>query len=195
VRFVRLDVTDQAGVDAAMKEIEDSHDRLDVLVNNAGVAVEWGIDPVRVGADELRRAFEVNVFGVVTVTRAAVPLLRRGSRIVNVSSPLGSLTLMSDPESLVSTRHLLAYNSSKAALNALTVLYANVLRQKGVLVNAVNPGLVGTDLNGFEPGRDGVRTPERGAELPVRVALLGSDGPTGWFFGDDDHATDGIVPW
>lgn len=195
VRFVRLDVTDQAGVDAAVKDIEDAYGGLGVLVNNAGVVVEWGIDPLRVGAEELRRAYEVNVFGVVTVTRAVVPLLREGSRIVNVSSPLGSLTLMTDPESGVSTRNLLAYNSSKAALNALTVLYANLLRPRGILVNAVNPGLVGTDLNGFEPGRDGVRTPSRGAELPVRIALLAPDGPTGRFFGDDDNAADGIVPW
>lgn len=195
VRFVRLDVTDEATVEAAVKRIEHDHDRLDVLVNNAGVAVEWGIEPERVGADELRRAYEVNVFGVATVTRAAIPLLRAGSRVVMMSSPLGSLALMSDPASPVSTRHLLAYNSSKAALNALTVLYANVLRPKGILVNAANPGLVGTDLNNLEPGRDGVRTTERGAAVPVRLALLAPDGPTGGFFGDDDHAPDGIVPW
>jgi NAD(P)-dependent dehydrogenase (short-subunit alcohol dehydrogenase family) len=195
VRFVRLDVTDEATVEAAVKRIEHDRGRLDVLVNNAGVAVEWGIDPERVGADELRRAYEVNVFGVATVTRAAIPLLRAGARVVMLSSPLGSLTLMSDPASPVSTRHLLAYNSSKAALNALTVLYANVLRPKGILVNAANPGLVGTDLNNFEPGRDGVRTTERGAAVPVQLALLTPDGPTGGFFGDDDHAPDGVVPW
>lgn len=195
VRFVRLDVTDGSTVEAAVKRVEHDYGRLDVLVNNAGVAVEWGIEPELVGADELRRAYEVNVFGVVTVTRAAIPLLRTGSRVVMLSSPLGSLALMSDPTSVVSTRHLLAYNSSKAALNALTVLYANVLRPKGILVNAANPGLVGTDLNGFEPGRNGVRTPERGATIPVGLALLPPDGPTGSFHGDDDHSPDGVVPW
>ncbi|MPZ85205.1 MAG: SDR family NAD(P)-dependent oxidoreductase [Actinophytocola sp.] len=195
VRFVHLDVTDEDSVAAAAKRVEQAHGRLDVLVNNAGVAVEWGVAPERIGADVLRRAYAVNVFGVASVTRSAIPLLREGSRVVNMSSPLGSLTLMSDPASPVSTRHLLAYSSSKAALNALTVLYANVLRPKGVLVNAANPGLVGTDLNGLDAERDGVRTVERGAEVPVRLALLAADGPTGGFFGDDDHATAGVVPW
>jgi len=197
VRFVRLDVTDARTVEVVAKRIEQDFGRLDVLVNNAGVAVEWGIDPERVGADELRRAYEVNVFGVVTVTRAMIPLLRRASsaRVVNMSSPLGSLTLMSDPASAVSRQRLLAYNSSKAALNALTVMYANVLRPVGILVNAANPGLVGTDLNGFDPTSDGVRTVEQGAEVPVRLALLGANGPTGGFFGDDESAVNGTIPW
>ncbi|TWF77598.1 short subunit dehydrogenase [Pseudonocardia hierapolitana] len=168
---------------------------------NAGVATEWGVDPADVHAELLRRAYEVNVFGVVTVTRAAIPLLRRSAaaRVVNTASPLGSLTLMTDPASPVSQSSLLAYNSSKAALNALTVMYANVLRPDGILVNAANPGLVATDLNGFTAGAttDGltVRTPERGAEVPVRLALLGPDGPTGRFFGDDEFAVAGTVPW
>jgi NAD(P)-dependent dehydrogenase (short-subunit alcohol dehydrogenase family) len=135
------------------------------------------------------------------MTRAAIPLLRRSAagRVVNLSSPLGSLTLMTDPASPVSQVGLLAYNSSKAALNALTVMYANALQPDGITVNAANPGLVATDLNGFSAGAavDGaaVRTPERGAEVPVRLALLGPDGPTGRFIGDDEHTTDGIVPW
>jgi NAD(P)-dependent dehydrogenase (short-subunit alcohol dehydrogenase family) len=197
VRFVLLDVTDARTVEAAVERIEQDFGRLDVLVNNAGVVVEWGIDPTLVGADELRRAYEVNVFGVVTATRAAIPLLRRtpSARVVNMSSPLGSLTLMSDQSSVVSQRHLLAYNSSKAALNALTVLYANLLRPDGIRVNAANPGLVGTDLNGLDPGRDGVRTVEQGAQVPVRLALLGPTGPTGGFFGDDTFAVEGSIPW
>ncbi|MGY2092819.1 SDR family NAD(P)-dependent oxidoreductase [Nocardia gipuzkoensis] len=195
VRLVRLDVTDEATVEAAVKRIEHDFGRLDVLVNNAGVAVEWGIDPERVGAHELRRTYDVNVFGVVTVMRAAIPLLRPGSRVVSLSSPLGSLSLMSEPTSPVSTHNLLAYNSSKAALNALTVLYSNILRPKGILVNAASPGLVGTDLNGLEPGRNGVRTTEQGARVPVQLALLPPDGTTGGFFGDDEYAPGGIVPW
>ncbi|OLF14643.1 SDR family oxidoreductase [Actinophytocola xanthii] len=195
VRFVQLDVTDQSSVDRAMRTVADECGRLDVLVNNAGVAVEWGVDPLALGPDELRRTFEVNVFGVAAVTRAAVPLMPPGGRIVMMSSPLGSLTLLTDPTSLVSSQHLLAYSASKAALNALTVLYANVLRPKGILVNAANPGLVGTDLNNFPPGRDGVRTVEQGAEVPVRLALLPADGPNAHFAGDDAHAVAGTVPW
>ena len=190
-RFVRLDVTDPASVDAAMEAVGD----LDVLVNNAGVAVEWGVEPEEIGADEVRRTYEVNVFGVVTVTRAAIPRLRPGARVVNMSSPLGSLALMSDPDSPEHFHRLLAYNSSKAALNALTIMYANLLRPKGILVNAVSPGLVGTDLNGYRPGANGVRTVEEGAQVPVRAALFGPDGPTGRFLADDGPAVDGRIPW
>lgn len=188
VRVVRLDVTDEEQVSDAVGGIE----RLDVLVNNAGVAVEWGTPVAEVSADQLRRTYEVNVFGVVTVTRACAPLLRRSpdGRIVNVSSPLGSLTMLSDFDSVVANQKLLAYNSSKAALNAVTLMYAKELAP--VRVNAVNPGLVATDLNGFAPS-DGVRTVERGAELPVRLAL--GDGTTGRFLGDDDFTVDGVVPW
>lgn len=197
VRFVQLDVTDQDQIDAAAKRIESEAGHLDVLVNNAGVAVEWGVAVPDVSAALMRQAYDVNVFGVVAVTRAFVPLLRRSAagRVVNMSSPLGSLQLMTDPTSPVSARGLLAYNSSKAALNAITVLYANALRGDGMRVNAANPGLVGTDLNGLSPATDGVRTVQQGAEVPVRLALQNGDGPTGMFFGNDDFAVDGIVPW
>jgi NAD(P)-dependent dehydrogenase (short-subunit alcohol dehydrogenase family) len=202
VRVVPLDVTRQESVDAAANRIREEMGRLDALVNNAGIATERGIDPADVGVDLLRRAYEVNVFGVVTMTRAAIPLLRRSTagRVVNLSSPLGSLTLLADQASPVSRRNLLAYNSSKAALNALTLMYANVLRHDGIMVNAANPGLVASDLNGFSAGAttdDGVtvRTPERGAEVPVRLALLGPGGPTGRFLGDDEFVLDGTVPW
>jgi NAD(P)-dependent dehydrogenase (short-subunit alcohol dehydrogenase family) len=195
VRVARLDVTDEGCVDAALERVEHEHGGLDVLVNNAGVAVEWGVEPERVGAAELRRTFEVNVFGAVTVIRAAIPLLRAGSRVVNLSSPLGSLTLLCDPDSPIAQRMLLAYSSSKSALNSLTVMYANLLRPRGILVNAANPGLVGTDLNGFDPERDGVLTPEQGAAVPVRLALLDKEGPTGGFFGDGADATIDAVPW
>jgi NAD(P)-dependent dehydrogenase (short-subunit alcohol dehydrogenase family) len=201
VRFVQLDVTDEASVEAVAERIRQEAGRLDVLVNNAGIATEWEVEPADVGADLLRRAYEVNVFGVVTVTRAAIPLLRGSAagRVVNLSSPLGSLRLMSDPASPVSEVGLLAYSSSKAALNALTVRYANALRADGISVNAANPGLVATDLNGYsaDGSADGVtvRTPERGAEVPVRLALLGADAPSGRFFGDDEHTVAGTVPW
>ena len=197
VHFVQLDVTDQGQVDAAAKRIEREAGHLDVLVNNAGVAVEWGVAVPNVTAALMRQAYDVNVFGVVAVTSACVPLLRRSAagRVINMSSPLGSLQLMTDPTSPVAARGLLAYNSSKAALNAITVLYANALRADGTRVNVANPGLVGTDLNGLSPTADGVRTVEQGAEVPVRLALQNGDGPTGKFLGDDDFAVDGIVPW
>ncbi|MGH2761613.1 MAG: SDR family NAD(P)-dependent oxidoreductase [Thermoleophilaceae bacterium] len=197
VRFLRLDVTDQAQVDATVQRIEGEVGRLDVLVNNAGIVVEWQIPLGEVTAEHLRRVYDVNVFGVVAVTQACIRLLRRSTaaRVVNLSSPLGSLSLITDEDSPISARGLLAYSSSKTALNAITVLYANALRADGILVNAANPGLVATDLNARSPFSRGTRTPEQGAEVPVKLALLGAGGPTGAFLGRDDGSIDEAVPW
>ncbi|MFL6123660.1 SDR family NAD(P)-dependent oxidoreductase [Actinophytocola sp.] len=186
-RFVQLDVTDEEQVASAVAGIES----LDVLVNNAAVAVEWGTPAPEVTAAQMRAAYEVNVFGVVAVTRACVPLLRRSpaGRIVNMASQLGSLSVLGSA-GRVPDRQLLAYSSSKAALNALTLLYARALAP--VRVNSVHPGLIATDLNGFAPG-DGVGTVEDGADLPVRV-ILGESG-TGQFYGEGRYARDGRVPW
>lgn len=196
VRFVLLDVTDPAQIDAAVARIDRDCGKLDALVNNAGIVSEWGAAVDDIGVDRVRQAFEVNVLGPVAVTRAFLPLLHRApvGRVVNLSSPLGSLALLSDPGNPISTRGLLAYSSSKAALNAVTVLYANALRGTGIVVNAANPGLVASDLNVDSPFHRGTRTPEQGAEVPVRLALLDSDGPTGQFLGDGDSVSP-VVPW
>ncbi|UNO43010.1 SDR family oxidoreductase [Streptomyces sp. MST-110588] len=197
VRFLQLDVTDQSQVDAAVRRIAQECDRLDVLVNNAGIVVEWGVAVPEVTADHMRAAFEVNVFGTVAVTQACIPLLRRSpaGRVVNMSSPLGSLTLLSDRDHPVSTRGLLPYSSSKAALNAITLVYANALREAGIRVNAANPGLVATDLNSDSPFSRGTQTPEEGAEVPVRLALMDKDGPTGAFRGSMEGSVEESIPW
>ena len=123
---------------------------------------------------QIRETYAVNLFGVIEVTHAFVPLLRRSapSRIVNMSTPLGSLSLLSDPEKGFAQRAMLAYSTSKTALNSATVVYANALRGDGVLVNAAWPGFVATDLN----CNRGARSVEEGAELPVQLPF--SD-PTG----------------
>lgn len=184
-RVVRLDVTDAACVAEAVRTIEIEVGRLDVLVNNAGVMLEWGVE---VTAALMRDTFEVNVFGVVTVTSACLPLLRRSSnpRIVNMSSGLGSLSMLSDP----ATRGFPAYSASKAALNALTLIYANALRADGIKVNAVSPGMVPTDQNAAAPFPRGNRTTADGAEIPVSLVTIPADGPTGVF-----HGPDGVIPW
>ena len=173
-RFVHLDVTDQTSVDAAADTITRDAGGLDILVNNAGTLVSPIRVPSETSVDELRRTYETNVFGVVAVTNAMLPLLRRSSaaRIVNLTSDLGSLTLASAEEKFP---QLLAYNSSKTALNAVTVTYANELRSERILVNAVSPGSVATDQNGHA----GVLTTEQGAKLPIRMATLPAGGPTG----------------
>jgi len=183
IRVVRLDVTDPATVAAAVETIG----RLDVLVNNAGVMVEWGVETTDMTAEVLRETYEVNVFGVVTVTSACLSLLRRSDnpRIVNVSSGLGSLTVLTDRPGF------LAYSSSKAALNAMTLVYANALRAEGIKVNAVSPGLVPTDQNAAAPFPRGDRTTADGAVVPVALATIPADGPTGVFLGPNRD----VIPW
>jgi NAD(P)-dependent dehydrogenase (short-subunit alcohol dehydrogenase family) len=188
VRFLHLDVTDADSVKRAAAWIEETFGRLDVLVNNAGISVENRAPVTEVTADQMRRTYETNVFGVVTVTNTLLPLLRRaqGARIVNVSSMLGSLSMAADPQGAWPGPFLLAYNSSKTALNALTVTWASALRAEGIMVNSADPGYVATDLN----HHSGNSTVEQGAEIIVALATLAGDGPTGTF-----RAAAGTRPW
>jgi NAD(P)-dependent dehydrogenase (short-subunit alcohol dehydrogenase family) len=173
-RFVQLDVTDPDSV----RRVAEGLDRLDVLVNNAGITGG------SFGSEKIREVFETNVFGVITVTDAVLPLLRRSprGRIVNVSSSVGTLTGMLDSPLPVS----FAYVPSKTALNAVTVQYAKALRDTPIKVNAVCPGYCATDLT----NHSGFRTPAQGARIAVAMATLGDDGPTGGFYDDD-----GVVAW
>jgi NAD(P)-dependent dehydrogenase (short-subunit alcohol dehydrogenase family) len=193
VRFLQLDVTDEASVEAAARRIEEEHERLDVLVNNAGISVRPYIPPSQTPLEHVRRTYETNVFGVVAVTHAMLPLLRRSpaARIVNLTSNLGSLADMADPEERRSLPGLLAYNSSKSAVNAITLLYANELRGTGILVNAANPGYCSTDLNEHE----GILSAEQGATVPVHLATLRDDGPTGAFVSENGTPAGEPHPW
>jgi NAD(P)-dependent dehydrogenase (short-subunit alcohol dehydrogenase family) len=193
-RFVRLDVTDARTVEAAAALVDAEFGRLDILINNAAITTTDAADrgrscpPSRTSPDLVRSAFETNVFGVVAVTNAMLPLLRRSpaGRIVNVSSGLGSLAMHSDPSSIVHDVNLLPYNASKTALNAVTVAYAKELAGTTITVNAATPGYCATDLNDHA----GDRTPAEGASVIAGVAVLGGDGPTGAFL-----AEDGRLPW
>jgi NAD(P)-dependent dehydrogenase (short-subunit alcohol dehydrogenase family) len=184
---VPLDVTDDASVAAAAVLVEERAGRLDVLVNNAGVTGGMPQEPTTVDLAAVRTAVETNVIGVLRVTNAMLPLLRRSAspRIVNMSSGVGSLTRQSDPDGETGPISA-AYAPSKTMLNAVTVQYAKALRDTTILINAGCPGFTSTDLNGFR----GVRTPERGAAIAIRLATLPDDGPTGGFFEDA-----GVVPW
>ncbi|GGS71725.1 SDR family oxidoreductase [Nonomuraea spiralis] len=181
--YVRIDVTDEESVAAAAKWIETEHGSLDILVNNAGVAgsMTAGV-PSAATARQFRDVYETNVFGVVTVTNAMLPLLRRSpaGRIVNLSSELGSISLALTQDSPFWELNFAAYNSSKTALNMITVCYAKELMDTPVKVNAANPGYCATDLN----GHTGFRTAEQGAAVAVRLATLDADGPTGAYLED-----------
>jgi NAD(P)-dependent dehydrogenase (short-subunit alcohol dehydrogenase family) len=185
--------------DAGLDAVEDSVYRaaamlseqigaLDVLINNAGIAVDMTKAPSEVRMQDMKAVYEVNLFGPVRVTQAFLPLLKNAAhaRIVMMSSGVGSLTLITDPTSIYSTVNLLDYTSSKVALNAITVSFAKELEPLGIKVNAVEPGHVRTDLN----GNSGVLTPEEGAQIVIKMSLLGPDGPTGGFFGRH-----GRQPW
>ncbi len=188
-RMVLIDVTDDASVTAAATSIE-TDGGLDVLVNNAGIEMrtEGNVVP---GAAELtaglmRSLFETNVFGVVRVMHAFLPLLRRSTApvVVNVSSGLASLTRLTTPGTPAYAYPGVAYPASKTAVNMITVQYAKAFPD--MRINAVEPGYTATDLNGHL----GTKTVEEGAEIIVRMAQIGQDGPTGSYLG-----IDGPLPW
>jgi NAD(P)-dependent dehydrogenase (short-subunit alcohol dehydrogenase family) len=191
VHPLEIDITDDASVRKAADVLQTEHGRLDVLVNNAGMLNRK--PALTVTADDMRPEFETNVFGLVRVIHAMLPLLRRSAtaRIVNVTSTSAVFTHTADASSMFARSHdSFAYAASKAAVTMLTLKYANAFRADPALahvkINAVTPGYVATDLNGFQ----GVRTTEEGARASVQLATLGPDGPSGGFFNDE-----GPMPW
>lgn len=190
-RFVRLDVTDQDTVDAAAATIGAEFGRLDVLINNAGISRDrdYRADLTTMPVAPLRETYEVNVFGVVAVTNAMLPLLHASAAgyIGNVSSGLGTIEFLANPgHSLREYANLLSYNSSKAALNAVTLIYANALRDTGIRVNALSPGFCATDLN----NNTGPSSAADGGAAIVRE-VLGSGERTGLFLSEEG----GTYPW
>lgn len=196
---VQLDVTDQTSITAAAERIRNEFGRLDVLVNNAAIShvgkPGWTLEEIAksnrasvASLDEVRAVFETNVFGVIAVTQAMLPLLREApaARIVNVSSGVGSLTVNSDPNFPFRSMFDVVYCPSKTALNAVTLAFAIDLESTGIKVNAATPGFIRTNLNNFA----GTGTVEEGAREPVRLALLDANGPTGTF-----SSVDGPFPW
>ena len=183
--FLLLDVTDDASVDAAAAALTQKEGYLDVLINNAGITGR-GLTIEGTSADDLRRIYETNVFGIVRMTRAFLPLLRASATgvIVNVSSGLGSFGVVTSPERLEWRVPSLAYSSAKAAVGMLTVQYAKGLPD--LRINAVDPGPTATDGSGHA----GLQTVEEGTDAIVRLATIGADGPTGTF---SDRS--GTVPW
>jgi NAD(P)-dependent dehydrogenase (short-subunit alcohol dehydrogenase family) len=189
-RYVRLDVTDPATIDAVARLIGSEYGRLDILVNNAAIARDRRRPPADLPVADLREAYETNVLGVVAVTNAMLPLLRKAPAgyVGNVSSGLGTVAFLTEPPpSLEPYASLLAYNSSKAALNAVTLMYARTLRADGIRVNALSPGFCATDLNGHQ----GVLTAEQGGAYIAQQVTSPPDGPTGVFLAE----TGGTYPW
>jgi NAD(P)-dependent dehydrogenase (short-subunit alcohol dehydrogenase family) len=183
-----IDVCHEPSVDRAAEYIEQEYEHLDILVNNAGIMEDKTFTPSTIPHDILHDVFDTNFFGVVSVTQAMIPLLKKSEagRIVNISSSLGSLNLQSDPAGPFADFKFLGYDASKAALNSATIHFAYELRATAIKVNSACPGWVKTDMGGAEaPG-----TVESGADTPVWLATLPADGPSGGFFNSRK-----AVPW
>lgn len=197
---IQIDVADDRSIRAAVAQVEEQFGQLDILINNAAISRANGAESetmqdyiqrsraTLISVDEVRTIWETNVFGVLAVTQAFLPLLRKSeaARIVNLSSSLGSLSINAAPHPYRATFNP-GYGASKTALNAITLALAIDLEDEGIKVNAVTPGFTSTALNNFE----GTETVEQGAAEAVRVALLGKEGPTGTFTGSVNQT----YPW
>ena len=183
-RFLPLDVTDDASVDAAVGTLEEQVGHLDVLINNAGILGEAAA-PEDMTADQLREVYETNVFGLVRVTRTFLPLLRKGAdpSVINITSGMGSFGMTQDPARVESQYTLAAYGSSKSAVTMLTTQYAKTIPE--IRFNAVDPGQTATEFTGHVG-----QSVSDGAEAAVRMATLGPATPTGTL---TDRA--GVLPW
>lgn len=199
---LQLDVTDRASIAAAAERIRAEFGRLDLLVNNAAISntrkqqLSLSLQDYanislasNASLDEMRAVWETNVFGVLAVYQAMLPLLRKSpnARIVNVSSGVGSLTINADPTFPYHKFFGPIYPASKTALNAITLAMMIELESTGIKVNLVSPGFTKTNLNGYE----GLESVEDGSREVVRVALLGPDGPTGTFTRWENDT----IPW
>ncbi len=186
VRYVQLEVTDERSIAAAAAKIDKEFGRLDVLVNNAGVAEgAWGSTPSTTKMSDLRTTFEVNFFGMVAVTQAMLPLVKKSTagRIVNLTSILGSVAEHRDTNSPIYGMLSMAYNASKSAVNMFTANLAHELRETKIKVNAAHPGWVKTDMGGENAPLDVTQ----GAWTSVYLATLPETGPSGGFYHQTVH--------
>jgi NAD(P)-dependent dehydrogenase (short-subunit alcohol dehydrogenase family) len=185
-----IDVADTASTEAAATAVEARYGKLDVLINNAGIALDFGVSSLAVAEETIRQTFETNFYGPFRVTRAFLPLLRKadgGARVVNLTSILGSIGLASDPgHPEYNTFKGMAYQTSKAALNMLTVAMGNELKAEGIKVNAAHPGWVKTEMG----GEGALLEIPMGAKTSVRLATLDDDGPVCGYFHLDKR-----LPW
>jgi NAD(P)-dependent dehydrogenase (short-subunit alcohol dehydrogenase family) len=188
--YLPIDVTDTESIKEAAAYISKEFGKLDILVNNAGISGGniAAIPPSKTDMDVVRAVYETNVFGAAHVTIAMIPLLKQAdrARIVNVSSSLGSMTMALDPSDMFYGINSLQYQSSKAALNAITVEFAKELQSNGIKVNAACPGFADTDFNGHQ----GTKPVTQAAIVIVKLSTLSSDGPTATFQNED-----GGLPW
>jgi NAD(P)-dependent dehydrogenase (short-subunit alcohol dehydrogenase family) len=189
VRLLLIDVTRDDSVRAAAARVQDEDGKLDVLINNAGIpGAQSSATPSRQAISDIREVYETNVFGPIRVTQAFLPLLKSAGHgnVVMVSSGLGSLGWLSDPDNQFYGVNILGYNSSKSALNAVTLSFAKELAAVGIKVNAADPGYTATDFN----NHSGYRTVEQAAAGIVWLATQEPSGPSGGFYFEQAQ-----IPW
>lgn len=188
VHFIRIDVTDPTTIEAALGRIKDEFGRLDVLVNNAGILIDSETPLLKLSAALFQNTLDTNALGPLLLSQACVPVMKANhyGRIVNMSSTLGSLTDIANPDSSYAQVQSPAYRLSKTLLNGITVLLAKELRGTNILINSACPGWVHTDMGGDQAPL----SPEQGAATPVWLATLPDDGPTGGFFREQQP-----IPW
>jgi len=188
VDCIQLDVTDINSIKVARRELEAKTQKLDILINNAGISGGFPQPATKVSIEKLRLVFETNFFGAIQVTQEFIELLKKSDqpRIVNVTTELSSLTNHSDPNWIFAQFKPAAYGPSKTALNAYTVMLATELKDTNFKVNCVCPGFTATDFNNHQ----GTKTVEQGASAIVKYAIIDSAGSTGKFFNED-----GEIAW
>ncbi|WP_411346528.1 SDR family NAD(P)-dependent oxidoreductase [Paenibacillus sp. WLX1005] len=188
VRFIQLDVSNEHSMTSAIHTIQKQHGRLDVLVNNAGIASSdsdaHNFSASNISMESVKKIFDTNFLGAVRLTQLSIPLLRqsKAGRVVNTSSAAGSFQYLND----VNSPKPFAYCTSKLALNGATIIFADELRDTGIKINAAHPGLVNSALS----NNMGERTGKDGAKIIIQLATLDDNGPTGGFFDED-----GVYPW
>jgi NAD(P)-dependent dehydrogenase (short-subunit alcohol dehydrogenase family) len=192
-KAITLDVTSPATVAAAAAQVEQEKGRLDILINNAGILGGMEQTAIATPVEVVKEVFETNVFGVITVTQAFLPLLRKSDspRISNITSGLGSLTLHTDPAWKYYGVKSAAYGPSKSALNASTIVLAYELRDTAFKVNVIDPGYTSTEFN----HNSGPLTPQASAAFIIKHTDTGSDAPTGQYFSHDIEDGTEVSPW
>lgn len=193
IKPIQIDVTNQASILAAKGVVESEQGKLDILINNAGISGEFPQSAANTSIEDIKNVFDTNFFGVISVTQAFLELLKKSDspRITNITSGLGSLTLHDDPSWKYYNFKSAGYGTSKAALNAYTIVLAYELKDLPFKVNVIDPGYTATDFN----HHSGPGTIESAASFIIKHTLTDENGPTGKFFSNDIEDETGISPW
>lgn len=193
IKAIQIDVTNPDTILAAKNSIEKEKGKLDILINNAGISGEFPQSALDAPITDIQTVFDINFFGVINVTQAFIELLKKSEspRITNITSGLGSLTLHSDPNWKYYNFKATSYVTSKAALNAYTIILAHELKELAFKVNVIDPGYTATDFN----HHSGPGTVDSAASFIIKHTLTDDNGPTGKFFSNDIEDETGVSPW